>query len=1413
MDSPLSKYDFGLWQGDPPSPFATNILLKQLADEKRRREEEEARRQLESKQPSFANVFGQGPEVLGSAIKNAYAPDRSEGEKANLDKLWNEQSAPWSDPNSYQKASQGILDITGGNVHHALDTAVGIATDQGSNGLVTHPGNEAGQAIWNTASNAISGRMLPQTGILNTVDSSSPFKDLAKGVQTMGEDIGGMAIDPNTYIPSRMIQGIQSGQMLRGAVEGLGKENKTPEEWGHLAPLLFGAAHFSREGLKPRVNEAKVTEGQVGQVGQEQMAGGFNFEESKKQSAESDLWDKVALEAENAKKGIVNPPPESTLLHQNTAGLSQLLKQGNRNKVAPLNAAGFTRDYDKAAFDDLYHHPLVKRKAEELISKYGDKNTTPELLNDGSYHNVIDIGKDRVLRVNSRPYTKGEKVLEYPKVEGVLQPIHTETIKDSSGNVIKQIDIMPKIDTKPRPTDAQLDELRNTLLRQGYSLPDPRGSNADNVTVINGKAVAIDAGAVAPLDTTKKYETLKDQQIPKGNAFAAARKEKYDAITDMQASLRRGGFDFDELGERNNKKSSLTIGGKKAEGFRTQEEVDNQARANQERTKQEPWFKERSEKGQQRALATIWDFRERIFKNEKDSEAFDIEGAEDFGEEPTQPVSKDWAMRSNDPSLRRSGFDFDEKPTSEEFIPRSVSQKRKLGLKEEPPMKAGDLFDPETGEVFGGEEGVNDKLGNTEPVPTKPGTYSLVRGGDKGRTPRSSKGIYSEGTHYTTDYKSAEEFSKTTDKYGFPDVEEYQVELKNPFVVNVGEANYYDPKKLQEQGYDSLVIEHERTERDGQKYTEHEVIKFDESKGNLKTANLERRRTPRLEGVDKAYEPSLAELKRERDNLLISEGPNSEHYKQAVRDFNYANTGSYEVEGKQNQTFAGMREEALSKVGQGEEVKGSGAQPGQGKIPPSAGKPPGKSGERPPSSSGRGNRGNKPPQPPKISTSDLPNGPKEPLSDKVVKEPTPRNLLDAITDIPKELKSSMDISFPLRQGLFLLNRKEGRAGMAEGIRNFFSEKGHENTKSYLATRWKNRSIAEESGLAQIEYDPTAKDKTEYSEEFGRQTLQSIPGIKQSERSFIDAGNMSRANMFDMFSERFSKQGKTFKSHPELYKAAAQYLNDLTGRTPLPEKLRGASNLLNKTFWSPRFVASRVKLLNYLVKLPVGKVPSDLRRDVIRDIGGTLSVLPIIAGGIYVAGKAAGEDAEIGTNPIKSSFGKVRVGEVSYDLFAGLSPLIRLYSRLVTGRTTDKTDTTESLAGFSPLGATGANEKLKKAPFGQTVLGEAGRFTRGKLSPTAGSAFNLAEGKDFLGRPYDLSDVPGDLLTPMSFQDFYDAYKVEGLEGALKTLPSVGGVGVQVRKQKKKKEDFSYTPTNSSGVFNNPYKGLNLEGVQ
>lgn len=377
---------------------------------------------------------------------------------------------------------------------------------------------------------------------------------------------------------------------------------------------------------------------------------------------------------------------------------------------------------------------------------------------------------------------------------------------------------------------------------------------------------------------------------------------------------------------------------------------------------------------------------------------------------------------------------------------------------------------------------------------------------------------------------------------------------------------------------------------------------------------------------------------------------------------------------------------------------------------------------------------------------------------------------DTIVDvwnIPKSLLASIDMSAPFRQGALLSfsNPKAGAKSFAEMFRQAFSEK--------KASEWLLKlkespeyDLMKQSKLYLAESNTalTAKEEQFLSNFAGK-----IPVvgklIKGSERAYTGYLNKLRADVFINGADRLMEQGITPSSNPEAYKAWASFINNATGRGNLGA-LENAATVLNGFFFSPRYLASRINLLN---PVTYAKMPKEVRMMALKN------VIAYVGLGVLILSLAAAAGADVEHDPRSSDFGKIKIGNTRYDIWAGFAQVMRFIAQLTTG---ERKSTT-----------TGEIIKIDGKEFPFENRGDvAAKFARTKLSPTAGTVVNLMTGKDLLGNDVTIEGEVVKNLIPLYLQDIASIYKAEGPTGLTSTMiPAFFGIGVQNYEAKKKKK--------------------------
>lgn len=358
-----------------------------------------------------------------------------------------------------------------------------------------------------------------------------------------------------------------------------------------------------------------------------------------------------------------------------------------------------------------------------------------------------------------------------------------------------------------------------------------------------------------------------------------------------------------------------------------------------------------------------------------------------------------------------------------------------------------------------------------------------------------------------------------------------------------------------------------------------------------------------------------------------------------------------------------------------------------------------------------------------------------------------------VANVPRALMSSVDLSAPFRQGALLARRKAFWTSFKPMVEAFGSERrALEINDDIIETI--ARSGADKTSL----YVASPFGKLEDREEaFMSGFAEHLPFlgnlVNRSERAYVTFLNKLRVDAFESMGQRFKTTDPAERA--ALMEQTAKWLNTATGRGNIsPNSLMAHTNAL---FFSPRWFMSRVEVLNPQTWF---NAPPELRaemaKDVVSYVGAGLTALGILK----ASGAAFGFDVNIETDPRSSDFGKGKVGDTRYDLWAGFQPIARYAAQAITGqRKTASGDLAEA-----------------------DRLSVIGRFAQSKLAPVPGFLLDALRGETFLGQEVDVKTASGlseqavQRLAPLFVQDLLTAVHHEGPVGFLKTLPAGLGVG-------------------------------------
>lgn len=365
-----------------------------------------------------------------------------------------------------------------------------------------------------------------------------------------------------------------------------------------------------------------------------------------------------------------------------------------------------------------------------------------------------------------------------------------------------------------------------------------------------------------------------------------------------------------------------------------------------------------------------------------------------------------------------------------------------------------------------------------------------------------------------------------------------------------------------------------------------------------------------------------------------------------------------------------------------------------------------------------------------------------------------RQIVDAL-NLPRSLMASTDLSASLRQGGMLApsHPKAWSKAFKEQLRVMFSEGNMELAQQELRSD-PLFGVADE---AKLYISPWGEGATlaAREERFMSTMADKLPWVRASSRAYVGFLNKLRFEVFRDFA-----QAKPNATKEELA-GVARFINHATGRGDLG-KYGNIGGELATVFFAPRYTLSRFQVWADLLR-----GPRAAQKEAAKSLGAW------IASGMSLLTLADMAGADVELNARSSDFGKIRVGDTRFDIWAGQQQIVRHVVQAGTGER-KHTETGK----VSEMGRGGA-------------VRTAGRFLRAKEAPTASAIHDFLVGKDYIYRDVEWDE---ETLRRMSYergfalviQDVVDAYQDQG--GLNERVAAVGlaatfGVGAMTYRPK------------------------------
>lgn len=344
----------------------------------------------------------------------------------------------------------------------------------------------------------------------------------------------------------------------------------------------------------------------------------------------------------------------------------------------------------------------------------------------------------------------------------------------------------------------------------------------------------------------------------------------------------------------------------------------------------------------------------------------------------------------------------------------------------------------------------------------------------------------------------------------------------------------------------------------------------------------------------------------------------------------------------------------------------------------------------------------------------------------------PRKAMMEVAGITKSLKSSLDVSATLRQGI-----KTVFSNPKEWLRN--APKQIADIKRVFQGKDAQGMVNAEI-ISDPMYDLMKKSKLAVGaieEAFPTRNPEMIPFFgklfKASDAAYSGFLHRMRADLFKKYARLAESQGVNIDSPKEI-ESIAKMVNALTGRGHLGSA-ESAANFLNVTMFSPRNLKSHIDTLTAHA-FQDGVTPFVRKQ-------AAVNLLKTMAGVGSVLGLASQFwPGSVESDPRSSDFSKIKIGDTRFDVAGGTGSLLTLMAREATG----KTKSTK----------TGKVSEINSGKFGaKTQWDVLTDFLENKMSPLLAAVKENREGKTFEGEPSTWKTQMVNLLAPLSVSNAWE----------------------------------------------------------
>jgi hypothetical protein len=337
-----------------------------------------------------------------------------------------------------------------------------------------------------------------------------------------------------------------------------------------------------------------------------------------------------------------------------------------------------------------------------------------------------------------------------------------------------------------------------------------------------------------------------------------------------------------------------------------------------------------------------------------------------------------------------------------------------------------------------------------------------------------------------------------------------------------------------------------------------------------------------------------------------------------------------------------------------------------------------------------------------------------------------------ISDNSIAIVASADISYPFRQGLKILftHPSVWLKGSENAVMDFVKTIGGKATHDammadiYSRPNYLNGNYRKAGIIADFE------------EQYPASLAERVPALgrvfKASEEAFVGAGMRMRTDLYDLLSGQAQGNGVNVGDKGYI-ESLGKLINNLTARGVWGK--RGDNRAVRLVLWAPKMLMANI---NTLLATDVwhqnnGTVAKEAAKNTLKIIGTTALLMAI-------AGVFGGDDDDIVEwDPRSSDFGKIKTGDTRFDITGGMSSIVVLAARIITGE--KKSATTGIITPYdSGFG--------KQSRFDALI-----DFLANKTTPPVGIIRDWLKGKTPTGERFEASKAAYRAFTPIAVQNF------------------------------------------------------------